>query len=98
MDTTISSPPEDKGPMYNPYLVDIQGVKPQQYSEMVTNHFQGMELNGNSPLANYMKRKVDSITNGAEGQPDLQSLPNGEDSSQKNEIRDIVNRNGSIRL
>ena len=65
---------------------------------MVTNHFQGMELNGNNPLANYMQRKGDSIINGAEGQPDLQSLPNGESSSQENEIRDLVNRNGSMSL
>ena len=46
---------------------------------------------------NSVEREMDSIINGPEGQQDLQSLPNSENSSQENGIRDIENRNGSIR-
>ena len=49
---------------------------------------------GNS---NSIKMELDSIINCPDGQPDFQSLPNRENSTQENEIKDIDNRNGSVR-
>ena len=49
---------------------------------------------GNS---NSIERELDSIIIGPEGKQNLQSLPNRKNSSQKNETRDIENRNGSAR-
>ena len=46
---------------------------------------------------NSMERELDSIIIGPEGQWDMQFLPNRENSSQENEIRDIDNRNGTVR-
>ena len=46
---------------------------------------------------NSIERELDSLKTCTEGQQDLQSLPNRKNSSPENEIRDIENRNGSIR-
>ena len=46
---------------------------------------------------NSIERELDSIINSPEGQQDLQSLPNRKNSSQENDVKDIENRNGSIR-
>ena len=53
VDTPMSPPTEQKGPSYTPYPVDIQGSNTQQFLETITNHFQRMGLDANSPLANY---------------------------------------------
>ena len=42
---------------------------------------------------NSIERELDSIINGSEGELDLEPLPNRENSSQENEIRDIGKRN-----
>ena len=48
---------------------------------------------GNS---NCIERELDSLVNAPDRQQDFQSFPNGENSSQENEIRDIDNRNEPI--
>ena len=53
VDTPMSPPPEEKGPTYDPYSVDGQGKITQQSLDTVTNHFQGMGIETNNPMANY---------------------------------------------
>ena len=44
---------EDRGPTYSSLPVDVDGGDVQQPLEMITNHFQGMDVNGNNiPIAN----------------------------------------------
>ena len=54
-----------------------------------------MLVEGNS---NSIERKLDSLINVPERQQDFQSFPNRENSSQKNEIRDIDSRNEPVRM
>ena len=49
----MSPPPEEKGPTYASYSVDGQGEITQQSLDTVTNHFQGMGIETNNPMANY---------------------------------------------
>ena len=49
---------------------------------------------GNS---NSIERELDSLINVPDGQRDYRSFPNRENSSQENEIRDISNRNETVR-
>ena len=53
VDTPMSPPPEEKGPTYDTYSVDGQGEITQQSLDAVANHFQGMEVETNNPMANY---------------------------------------------
>ena len=53
VDTPMSPPPEEKGSAYDSYSVDGQGEITQQSLDTVTNHFQGMGIETNNPLANY---------------------------------------------
>ena len=53
VDTPISPPPEEQGPTYDPYSVDGQSEIPQQSLDSITNHFQGMRIETNNPMANY---------------------------------------------
>ena len=46
---------------------------------------------------NSLKRELNSISIGPEGQQDMQSLSDRENSSQENEIRDTKNRSGPSR-
>ena len=47
--------------------------------------------------SNSIERELDSLINVPEGQRDFQPFPNRENSSQKNEIRDIDSRNEPVR-
>ena len=53
VDTPMSPPPEEKGPTYDIYSADGQGEITQQSLDAVANHFQGMEIETNNPMANY---------------------------------------------
>ena len=53
VDTPMSPPPEEKGPTYDTYSADGQGEITQQSLDAVANHFQGMEIETNNPMANY---------------------------------------------
>ena len=53
VDTPMSPPPEEQGPIHDFYSVDGQGVTSQQSSDSITNHFQGMGIEANNPMANY---------------------------------------------
>ena len=53
VDTPMSPPPEEKGPTYGTYSADGQGEITQQSLDAVANHFQGMEIETNNPMANY---------------------------------------------
>ena len=48
-------------------------------------------------ISNSIEKVLDSMINGPVGHHDTHPLPNTENSSQENEIRDIENRNGSVR-
>ena len=50
VDTPMSPPPEEKGPTYDTYSAD---EITQQSLDAVANHFQGMEIETNNPMANY---------------------------------------------
>ena len=47
--------------------------------------------------SNAINMELDSILNCSDRQPEFQCLPNRENSSQENEIRDIDNGNRSIK-
>ena len=53
VDTPMSPPPEEKGPTYDTYSADGQGEITQQSLDAVANHFQGMEIETNNPMATY---------------------------------------------
>ena len=53
VDTPMSPPPEEKGPTYDTFSVDGQSEITQQSLDAVANHFQGMEIETNNPMANY---------------------------------------------
>ena len=53
VDTPMSPPPEERGPASNLPSSQSVGSSPQQTLDTITNHFQGMELSGFGPLANY---------------------------------------------
>ena len=52
IDTPISPPPEDKGPSYDSSPNYTVYAELQQSLDTITNYFQGLEINGNGPLAN----------------------------------------------
>ena len=51
VDTPISPPPDYKGPSYIYFPNYTVYTEPQQSLDTITNHFQGLEFNGNGPLA-----------------------------------------------
>ena len=53
VDTPMSPPPEEQGPTHEFYSVDGQGGTSQQSLDSITNHFQGMGIETNNPMANY---------------------------------------------
>ena len=53
VDTPMSPPPEEKGPTYDTYSAVGQGEITQQSLDAFANHFQGMEIETNNPMANY---------------------------------------------
>ena len=52
-DTPMSPPPEEQGLTHDFYSVDGQGGTSQQSLDSITNHFQGMGIETNNPMANY---------------------------------------------
>ena len=53
VDTPMSPPPEEKGPIYDSNSADRQGDTTQQSLDTVTNHFQGMGIETHNPMASY---------------------------------------------
>ena len=53
VDTPMSPPPEKRGLIHDSYSVDGQSKISQQSLDTVANHFQGMEIETNSPMGNY---------------------------------------------
>ena len=53
VDTLMSPPPEEKGPIYNPSPAGVQGTNTQQSLESVTNISQGKGIDTYNPMANY---------------------------------------------
>ena len=53
VDTPMSPPPGEREPIYDSYSVDGQSKISQQSLDTVANHFQGMEIETNSPMGKY---------------------------------------------
>ena len=53
VDTPMSPPHEEQGPIQDFYPADGQGGTSQQSLDSITNHFQGMGIETNNPMANY---------------------------------------------
>ena len=53
VDTPMSPAPEERGPIHDSYSVDGQSKISQQSLDTVANHFQGIEIETNSPMGNY---------------------------------------------
>ena len=53
VDTRMSPQPEEQGPTHDFYSVDGQRGTSQQSLDSITNHFQGMGIETNNPMANY---------------------------------------------
>ena len=75
-----------------------QKAKSRKSREMdILSEYGSMDVVLGGDNSNSIERELDSIINVPEGHQDPQSLPNRESSFQENEIRDIENRNGSVR-
>ena len=75
-----------------------QKAKSRKSREMdILSEYGSMDVVLGGDNSNSIERELDSIINVPEGHQDTQSLPNRESSFQENEIRDIENRNGSVR-
>ena len=75
-----------------------QKAKSRKSKDMdILSEYVNMDVMLGGDSSHSIQREFDSIFNGPEGHQDTQSLTNRENLSRENEIRDIKNRNGSIR-